>query len=147
MMLLLHNFESGAGAVAQPAWKSAREHCGAKANFMGLFDLTRCAYVLAKVVAIPVFGAGGNEDAHARAVIEKWQTESLKLFRSLEPSYCAIAVRFEPHAVRCNLHIPREQVSGLCRLYQMTVEIFMQAAGVPAAEPPKREPRPTVPEQ
>jgi hypothetical protein len=136
MLQLLHNFQSDGGTGAQASWKTTREHCGTKANFIALFDLSRCVFALVKVVAIPVSGAAGNEDKAAREQTKRWESAALALLRTLEPSYCGIAVAFEPHAVRCRIGVPREQVSGFMQFYELTMDTLMAAPAGPAPAKP-----------
>jgi hypothetical protein len=134
MAQLLRNFESESGPVVDPAWKRARLQAGPRANAILMLDLPRCAFAYLQVTILAVL-----QDPKTRADIAKLEKDAPVFLRTLDPSYSVLAVTTEPHAARCRIHVPREQVIGLFRLYEfITNEFEVQAA--PVAKPTAKAP-------
>ncbi len=131
MLGLLRNFETGEGAAHLRGWQNARARLNDRANLILMLDLTRWEFVWLNCVnLLPALG----DPAEAKAATEKWEANSLKFIRAGGSTYCGLSVAFERHGVRCKVHVPREQVSGVFGLFQLTTDAFEAQINRPARD-------------
>jgi hypothetical protein len=139
MAQLLRNFESGTGPATDLDWKTARVHAGRKANAIVMLDVPRLVYAYFQVAMILGLRDAAKADPQVRAVVTKFDQDSLAVLRTFVPSYSVLTVAGEPHAARLRLSVPREQVNGVCRLIEFVTKL-MENAAPPAAKPGEKAP-------